>query len=423
MGKIRLMVAIEHIEAVPGLSGYYCHDQVAIQREPGQDGFIYEGEPVTEGFQRIQEPGESICVLLKLSNGRTAKGDCVAVVFSGIAGRNPLFDPNDHIPVIEDELASVLQGRPAAAFEDNVVLLEEFKTAAGERLHTAVRYGVSQALLDAAAIATKTTKAGVLADAYGTVVADEPVPLYAQSGANHYENADKMILKTVDVLPHGSFHNRDEIGEEGGELLQYTRWLSDRVSRVGDEGYSPRIHLDVYGQLGKVHDPSTEMEQLLAYLEKLQAAASPYPLTVEAPIHRENRESQLRLMSRLRSRLAEQSLSIEIAADEWCNTLADVRAFADAEAVDLVQVKMPDVGEIHRSMEAVLYCEGTSVDAFLGGSANETDLSARCSAHVALASDPSYVLAKPGVSVDESLLIVENEMRRVVARHHSSVAE
>lgn len=417
------MVTIEHIEAVPGLSGYYFQDQAAIQNEPSQDGFVYEGEPVTEGFQRIQQPGESVCVLLTLSNGRVARGDCVAVVFSGVAGRDPLFDPAHHVPVIEDELASVLLGRPAAAFEDNVVLLEEFETAAGERLHSAVRYGISQALLDAAAVTRRTTKAAVLADVYDTVVADQPVPLYAQSGDNHRENADKMIHKSVDVLPHGSFHSLDELGKEGTELLQYTRWLSDRVSCLGHDGYSPRIHLDLYGQLGEVHSPSTDMEQLLGYLDRLQAAASPYPLTVEAPIHEENRESQIRSMARLRRRLAERNLPIRIAADEWCNTLADVRAFVDAEAVDLVQVKMPDVGGVHRSMEAVSHCEGTSVSAFLGGSANETDLSARCSAHVALASEPSYVLAKPGVSVDAAVLIVENEMRRVVARRHTGVVE
>ncbi|MEA5386406.1 hypothetical protein VB773_10330 [Haloarculaceae archaeon H-GB2-1] len=55
--------------------------------------------------------------------------------------------------------------------------------------------------------------------------------------------------------------------------------------------------------------------------------------------------------------------------------------------------------------------------AYLGGTCNETDLSARTCAHVALATEPAQVLAKPGMGFDEGYTIVENEMRRTVRRH------
>ena len=53
--------------------------------------------------------------------------------------------------------------------------------------------------------------------------------------------------------------------------------------------------------------------------------------------------------------------------------------------------------------------------AFLGGSCAETDISARVSAHVALATRPDIVMAKPGMGVDEGIMLVQNEMARALA--------
>jgi methylaspartate ammonia-lyase len=64
----------------------------------------------------------------------------------------------------------------------------------------------------------------------------------------------------------------------------------------------------------------------------------------------------------------------------------------------------------------VLACRGTDTRAYLGGTCNETDTSARACAHVALATDAAQVLAKPGMGFDEGFMIVTNEMRRTLAR-------
>jgi methylaspartate ammonia-lyase len=121
-------------------------------------------------------------------------------------------------------------------------------------------------------------------------------------------------------------------------------------------------------------------------------------------------------MAELRDGLREGVVDVDIVADEWCNTLGDVRAFVDAGAADVVQVKTPDLGGIQRSGEAVRYCEGTDVRAYLGGTCNETATSAATCAHVALATDAAQVLAKPGMGFDEGFMVVTNEMRRTVAR-------
>ena len=50
----------------------------------------------------------------------------------------------------------------------------------GKRLHTAIRYGVSQAILDAVAKATGRLMCEVVADEYGCTVSQTPIPhLYA----------------------------------------------------------------------------------------------------------------------------------------------------------------------------------------------------------------------------------------------------
>jgi methylaspartate ammonia-lyase len=123
-------------------------------------------------------------------------------------------------------------------------------------------------------------------------------------------------------------------------------------------------------------------------------------------------------MCELRDGLATAGVDVDLVADEWCNTFEDVEAFVDAGAADVVQVKTPDLGGVQRSAAAVTYCEGTETRAYLGGTCNETDVSARACAHVALATDAAQVLAKPGMGFDEGYMIVENEMRRAIARRN-----
>ena len=75
-------------------------------------------------------------------------------------------------------------------------------------LPTAVRYGVSQAVLAAVARARRRTMAEVIRDEYDTGAPLLPVPLYAQTGDDRYGNAEKMIIKGVDVAPARAHQQR-----------------------------------------------------------------------------------------------------------------------------------------------------------------------------------------------------------------------
>ena len=157
------------------------------------------------------------------------------------------------------------------------------------------------------------------------------------------------------------------------------------------------------------------IDAIAEYVERLRQAAGPYSLLVESPIIARSQDEQLESFAALKRRLKENGTDVGLIADEWCNTLADIERFAQARACDFVQVKTPDLGGIQNTIEALLYCRESGMGACLGGSANETDQSARICTHVALACQPSFMLSKPGLGADEALMIQTNEMARALA--------
>ncbi len=397
-----------------GRTGFYFDDQRAIKAGAGHDGFTYIGEPVTEGFTSIRQAGESISVMLILEDGQVAHGDCAAVQYSGAGGRDPLFLAKDFIPVIEKEIAPKLIGRELTNFK---CLAEEFDKMLvnGKRLHTAIRYGVTQAILDGVAKAKKVTMAEVVRDEYNTGVEINRIPIFTQSGDDRYNNADKMIIKGADVLPHALINNVEEkLGLKGEKLLEYVKWLSDRVLKLRtSEDYNPIFHIDVYGTIGVAFDCDTKA--MADYIATLEEAAKPFKLRIEGPMDVEHRERQMEALKELTDELDNRNISVELVADEWCNTYEDVAFFADNNSGHMLQIKTPDLGGVNNTIEAILYCKKKKVGAYCGGTCNETNRSAEVCTNIAMACGADQCLAKPGMGVDEGYMIVNNEMNRVIA--------
>lgn len=397
-----------------GTTGFYFDDQQAIKAGAELDGFAYLGEPLTSGFRAVRQKGESISVMFVLEDGQIAIGDCAAVQYSGAGGRDPLFLAEDFIPVIENLIAPQVIGREIDSFRQFARDLDTCTDQQGNRLHTALRYGLTQAALVAAALSRRQTMAEVIAADYGLDLQPAPVPIFIQTGDDRYLNADKGIIKRADVLPHGLINNvRTKLGEHGELLLDYVRWLKERVRQLGGDSYRPVLHIDVYGTIGLAFGDNTV--KMADYLGRLEEAARPLPLRIEGPMDRGSRSGQLAALKELREMLVERGIGVQIVADEWCNTLEDIKEFVDAGAADMVQIKTPDLGGINNSIEAVLYSRARGIGAYLGGTCNETDLSARACVHIALATRPDQMLAKPGMGVDEGYMIVYNEMQRTLA--------
>ncbi len=448
--------SIIQVLAVPVVGGYYCEHLAALQSGPIPLEDRYTATPVAAGFRRVREVAEAVSVglVLKgpsvgLASPVVAWGDCVAVAYSGQAGRDPLFRAEEGLSTIQRTVAPVLQGRELAGFREMATevdgLLEPvevtrplsqpkgvtrrelltapaclWRAAQGEqeekdltptervtverRLHTAIRYGVSQALLRAAALTRGVTMAEVIAEEWGLPRPDGPVPIHAQCGAGQYAGADKMIVRRVASLPHVLVDNiPEQLGEDGAELTRYARWLKERIQQLGslEDRYRPTIHLDVHGALGQVFQ--NNLGRVLGQLYALELAVQPYPLRIESPVIMESREAQIEALKTLREYVRFRKMKVQLVIDEWANTLEDIQAFVAAQAADMIQIKMPDLGSVHNTVEAVLACKAGDMGTLLGGSCAETDVSARVAVHVALATRPDVVMAKPGMGVDEGV--------------------
>ncbi len=407
------VMKIVEVLASPGLSGFYADDQKAIRQDAKHDGFAYAGVPCTPGFTSVRQKGEAVSVLLVLEDGQVAFGDCCTVQYPGVSGRDPVFRAEEFIELVQNHLAEHIVGRELDSFRS---LAEEFDGWhwQGQRLHSAVRYGLSQAFLDAVAKARHRTMVEIITQEYNLPLIARPVPIFAQTGDQRQRNTDKMILKRVDVLPHGLINNvRTKLGQNGELLLDFIKWLKQRVRHLAGEAYNPALHFDVYGTIGLAFRGDTE--RMAGYLGTLEEAAAPWELHIEMPMIADSKEGQIEAMRALRDALRKVGSGVLIVVDEWCNTLQDIEDFVTSDAVDMVQVKTPGLGGINNSIEAVLYTKRQGVRAYLGGTCNETDRSAQVCVHVAIATQPDQMLAKPGMGVDEGLMTVYNEMQRSLA--------
>ncbi|MGB4135209.1 MAG: methylaspartate ammonia-lyase [Microbacterium sp.] len=405
---------IRDVLAVPVRTGFFTDDQAAILAGAEHDGLTYVGEPRTAGFRAIRQPGEAVSVLLVLDDGQVAHGDCAAVQYAGVGGRDPVLSATAAAAEIERTVAPLLRGRMLDGFRGVAEEVDSLLVD-GRRLHASIRYGVTQALLDAVARMRGLTIAEVVRDEYDTGVDIAPVPLYAQSGDDRYGNVDKMILKGAAILPHGLINNvQTKLGEQGEVFADYLAWVRDRTLGLREDAdYAPVLHFDVYGTIGEAF--GRDHARIADYLQELERRAAPFSLQLEHVLDAGSKEGQLEAWPALRAELRARGCGVRLVADEWCNTLEDIGDFVAAQAADVIQVKMPDLGGVNNTIEALLLLRRHGIGAYCGGSCNETDRSAQISANIAMACGATQVLAKPGMGVDEGMMIVGNEMARVAA--------
>ena len=407
---------IKQMIVSPGRTGFFFDDYQAI-RDGGAkaDGANYVGSPMTPGFQRVRQAGESISIQFILDDGQIAWGDCAAVQYSGAGGRDPLFLAAEFIPVLEKSVAPLFIDHEITTFKQMAEEVENVKHN-GKPLHTALRYGLTQAVLDAVSKKNRELMCETIAREYGTKVSDKMIAIFTQSGDARYDNADKMIIKGSDILPHALINNVEEkLGKNGEILEKYLVWLKNRIIEIRvNENYAPIIHIDVYGTIGKAFGYDN-YDAICDYFERLVKAIHPFKLRIEGPIDAGTHELTVKHLAGLTKMVDDRKINIELVADEWCNTLADVKEFADKRAGHMIQIKTPDLGGIHNTIEAVLYCKSKDIGSYQGGTCNETDRSAVVSVHIAMATNPVQVLAKPGMGVDEGFMIVYNEMQRILA--------
>lgn len=111
--------------------------------QSGRSGLY--GRTCASRFYGCATGRESISVQMVLEDGQIAHGDCAAVQYSGASGRDPLFLAEDFIPVIEEHVVPVFEQTEITEFRAMADKLDAIRVD-GKPLHTAISYGVSQAL-------------------------------------------------------------------------------------------------------------------------------------------------------------------------------------------------------------------------------------------------------------------------------------
>ncbi|MFA6648785.1 MAG: methylaspartate ammonia-lyase [Candidatus Izemoplasmatales bacterium] len=410
---------IKNIILTPSLTGFYFDDQKAIKKGATNDGFMYVGTPLTSGFSQVRQKGEAVSVQIIAEDGTIGAGDCAAVQYSGTGGRDPLFLAATFIPYLEENVVPLLMGEELDSFRRLAEMIDHL-IINGKKLHTAIRYGLSQALLATVANVKKLTMAEVVRQEYHISEGKyQAVPIFGQTGDERYTNVDKMILKEADVLPHALINNVEKkLGKNGELLLEYVKWLKNRIETFRNRNdYQPVFHIDVYGTIGIAFN--YDYDKIIEYLLLLETAAKPFILRIEGPIDTGDREGTLQGLKLITARLDAMGSKLEIVADEWCNTLEDIQEFADEKAGHMLQIKTPDLGGVNNVIEAIIYCNEKHIGSYCGGTCNETDLSAKATTNIAIACRANQCLAKPGMSFDDGYMIVRNEMNRVIALANS----
>ena len=120
--------------------------------------------------------------------------------------------------------------------------------------------------------------------------------------------------------------------------MEYIGWLRQRVATIGAPDYKPVLHLDVYGNLGLAF--TNNMEAVAEYMVKAAEAAYPLQLRIEGPVDMEGRDLQIEALAELRHRV-EALGSNGKCRRRWCNTLEDIKAFADNRAGHMLRIKTP----------------------------------------------------------------------------------
>jgi methylaspartate ammonia-lyase len=394
-----------------GLACDYYTDSAAMQAKPLRDGLFVHGRPVTEGFEAIHQRARCLSIQLVLDDGSVGVGDCLSVIRSGAVNRAAPLRPEDYMDFVASDFAHSLKGMPVASFRRLAQVLEEM-TFGGRRLHPGIAYGASQAMLDATAAARRLTMAEVIAEEYDLPKPARQIPIFGCCDARREPlGVDQLIAGRADALPHGGFTSVDAIGTDGDVLLDFVSWMSERILTYGDEAYRPTLHLDVYGTIGKIFPDAADV---LDYVRRLIGAAAPFRLRLEDPVTGDSAEAAQEAMRQLVAMVDNENLPVEIVADEYCNTRQDIARWAAVRAAHMIHVKLPDLGSLTNSAEAVLDCRRYGVGVYLGGTMNDTEVSARASVHLGLAFEADVLMAKPGQWPDVSLALTRNEMVRTL---------
>ena len=390
--------------ASAGVAAAYCTDQRAIQKGAPVDGLFVGGDPVLDGFRSPREVPEAICLQLVLDDGQVAIGDGTGVSFPGRAGVDPPVRALEQIRLFNELVVSHLLGVEFRSFRDASNIIDRI-VVDDKPLPSALRWGISTALLDAMALARHVTKAEVLASEWGTSVSATRPAFLAQSSQDWEISLDRAIMRRIDVY-HRSSHNHRM-------WLDHPRALSLIKARLARHAPDHRmdVQLDLNGFAGREFNFS--VDRIVSYMSELQELVLPSKMIYASPVEMADRDTQAAAMSDIRRAMQRTGLPSELIADYHCASVADHEVFARLGAADYHMIHAPTIGSVKDCMDLLVDLQGFGVKRYLAGTATSTEVSGLTIAHMAAACTPDLLALTPGPGVDTAHSITVNELSRI----------
>ncbi len=287
-------------------------------------------------------------------------------------------------------------------------------TTTRRSLPSAVRYGVSQALLQAVAWTHRLTMAEIIAEEWSLPSPVVPVPVQAACVPGRHQLAERMIATRPAALGYVLAEDvREQMEDEGSALVRDVQWLTSCLTDLWDTGYRPTIYVGLGGSLGRLYEGN--LGRVLGYLQRLESAARPYALRVEDPVIMESRGAQIERMRTLREYVRFRDMRVTLVAAAWATSVDAVQAFTDAEAADAIRVELGTLGGIHTTVDASLACKANGMGVLLAAGPAATDLGAHAAAHIALAVQPDVLLIDGSLGMERAVGTVRGEMARSLA--------
>ena len=277
-----------------------------------------------------------------------------------------------------------------------------------------IRYGVSQAMVGAAASVNRKSLWQIFATELQFKRPDARIPLHGSCGGDWGDTVDRMLARGLKFLPQGQFeYLKEQIGTDGKKLCTWIQSFKERAARFN---YIPVVTVDFHGALDELCD--SNLVRVADMIQTFIDTAAPHPCHIESPLLAADFVTFKKRITELKQILEGRGYRtpmFRLIADEWANTVQDIGDLTAAKAVDGVHIKMPDAGTLSECAEAVRILRDAGAFSLLGGSCTETMNGARCTAHLAAVVRPDAVLVKPGMGFDESFAYLDGEMAKAVA--------
>lgn len=274
-----------------------------------------------------------------------------------------------------------------------------------------VRYGASQALLNALALAKQTSIVDVLQREYDFAKLTKTVPTLPFLYVRQLNSAKRMFVYRPSAigLSLSSTDFDSEMGNNGVVLSNAAQRLrTDALATDGPHKFSPTFYYRVFGGYGVQQNNS--VGKVLGKLFTIHKNAKPYQLWVEDAMLGDDFDHYIKLNKQLRKLSNLRKMTSLLVANHYVDSLARVQAVIDAEAAHHVYLDPSKLGSVGTMLDALALCRQAGLGVVWGGHSAETMLSADVTSQIVMACQPDFVVTKPATQV--GLTTMQNAMVR-----------